>query len=111
MSARLQSLEAALVALKIIKEDAPHKIKAAVEWMTSIMSQRWADPAAEMQKLAVAGCVMHSGKVSGSTHGLIMLPPGHVTLLANIGLASASGAVYHSVPKIEDVMGDVIKSP
>ena len=69
----------------------PSYIAAATEWMTSIMSQTWADPAAEMQKLADAGCVMHSGKVSGSTHGLIMIPPGHVTLLANIGLASASG--------------------
>ena len=107
LSARLPSLEAALVALKIIEEDAPHKIKAAMDWMTSIMSQTWADPAAEMQKLADAGCVMHSGKVSGSTHGLIMIPPGHVTLLANIGLASASGAVHHYVVKIEQVKNDL----
>ena len=50
---------------------------------------------------------MHSGKVSGSTHGLIMIPPGHVTLLANIGPASASGAVHHHVVKIEQVKNDL----
>ena len=52
LSTRLESLEAALVALQIIGKDAPHKIKAAMEWMNSIMSQKWEGPAAEMQKLA-----------------------------------------------------------
>ena len=46
---------------------------------------------------------MHSGNVSGSTHGLIMIPPGHATLVANVRLAVASGAVHHYVPKVEDV--------